>query len=67
MEQKTVAEILVEAISNPKRVETAEGRVEERNVSELLNAAAALNQLKEENQTAPWGMAFVQHIPTGEY
>lgn len=65
MEQKTVAEILIDAVSNPKRVETAEGRVEERSVSELLQAQAALNQ--QDNQTTPWGMVFAQHIPTGEY
>lgn len=66
-ETLSAVNIINNALVSPKKVETAEGRVEEHSLSEQIKAAALAEQIQSGNKRAPWGMALAQHIPTGEY
>lgn len=55
------------AIFSPKKVETAEGRVEEHSLTEIVEAAKFLEQTSNENMKFPFGIFRAIGKPTGRY
>lgn len=66
---ETAKKIIQDALSSPKRVETAEGRVEEHSLKDILAAVKELEQAEaaECTQKAPWGMSLARTVPTGDF
>lgn len=66
---ETAKNIIQDALSSPKRVETAEGRVEEHSLKDVLAAAKELERVEAESftQKAPWGMSLARTVPTGDF